>query len=465
MVANQPTSPFAFESRYSLCLQCGGVLPVPGEGGSLTCGGCGRPQNVSPRDMRAIHQIAPHPVTPDPQRIQALRAQDGRPFQTPSGLQSLVVHNKIPEWKLKEGFAAWQSSRQELASTGSYDAAERLLYLTIFLPQFGRDQTTSLQERAFYESAVEVMNIPRHRQLILGQMSRTAARRGDLQAAESWLALCDPAPDDLDMDSTYRASRALLDTMKGNWNEVIRVLGSGTDDVPIADFMDVFCGVLRANAWERLGRVDVAVQLLDRELRRGTSTVASMIGRLPLCEQSYPQAVAAHDAASADKVAASSGGNIGGVLMFVAVPQALIGMGLLVASVANFAGLIEEFGPAGNVSAVAGPAFGGVIMFVISFGLAAMGFKARKSAARARHIRLNGLPAVAQLVNAQHTGTRINGVPQWELTLNVELPDRPPYQASTKLVLTDAAIANMQGQRLHVRVAPDNPSEVVLQLH
>jgi hypothetical protein len=77
--------------------------------------------------MRAIHQMWPHPVTPDQQRIQALREQDGRPFLTPPGLQSLVAHNKIPEGKLKEGFAAWQGSRQELAATGSYDAAERLL--------------------------------------------------------------------------------------------------------------------------------------------------------------------------------------------------------------------------------------------------------------------------------------------------------------------------------------------------
>jgi hypothetical protein len=267
------------------------------------------------------------------------------------------------------------------------------------------------------------------------------------------------------MDSTYRASRALLDTMKGNWNAVIGVLGSGTDDIPIADFMDAFCGVLRANAWEKLGRVDVAVQLLDRELRRGTATVANMVGKLPLCEQSYPQAVAAHDAASAEKVAASSGGNIGSVLMFVAVPQALIGLGLIVASIANFAGLIQEFGPAGNMSAVAGPAFGGVVMFVVGFGMAAVGIKSRKSAARARHIRLHGLPALAQLTSAARTGTRINGVPQWNLVLNVQLPDRPPYEASTKLVLTDAAVANMQGQHLHVRVAPDNPSEVVLQLH
>jgi len=403
-------------------------------------------------------------VTPEAQRIQALRAQDGRPFEPPAGLQSLVVGGKIPDFKVQEAFAAWQSSRQELVATNSFDAAERLLFLAMILPQTGQEMAP-LQKRAFYEASAEIMTIPRHRQLILGQIVRAAAREGDLRAAEAWLGLCDPAPDDLDMDTAYRASRAFLHTMKNEYNDVVAVLGSGTDDIPIADLMDVYCGVMRANAWEKLGRVDVAVFLLDKELKRGAGTVASIVEKQGMCPQSYQQAKMQHDQASADKVAASSGGSVGGVLMFVGATQGLIGVGLLVAAVANYLGLVRVMGPPGNFGAVSGAILPGVIMGAVALVLMLIGFNSRRKAKRARYIRLHGKPATAQLTQASRTGTRINNVPQWELHLTVQLPDQAPYQTSTKMVLTDATIANMQGKTLHVRVAPDNPSDVVLQLH
>jgi hypothetical protein len=464
MQPNSPHSPYSFDSRYTLCAQCGAVLPVPIEGGAVTCGACGRAQTLGARDSRAVHQLSPHPITPEQQRVQAMRAQDGQPFQAPSGLQSLLVHGNIPDWKVKEAFAAWQSSRQELVATSSFDAAERLLYLSMFLPQSG-EEMAPLQKRAFFESAVELMTIPRHRQLILGQLARSAAREGDVRAAEAWIALCDPAPDDLDMDTNYRASRAFIDTIQGRWENVVRVLGSGPDDIPIADHMDVFCGVLRANAWEKMGRIDVAVQLLDKELGRGASTVEGMLKKFPICEQSYAQASAQHDQASAEKVAHSAGGGIGNVLLMVGGSQVFIGFGLLAASAANYFGLISEFGPPGDLEAIGGPAFGGFMMMAVSVGLAIWGFKARKAAARARYIRLHGTPALAQIVNCGRTGTKINGVPQWNIQMSVQLPDKPPYEASTKLVLTDAVIANMQGKTLKVRVDPNKPTDVVLQLH
>lgn len=461
--ADPASAAFAFDARYSLCTRCGVVLPVPVEGGALICGSCQQPQAFNPREVRPVHQLAPHPVTPEAQRIQALRVQDGRPFLPPPGLQSLVVNGDIADWKVQEGFAAWQSSRQELAATGSFDAAERLLFLTMFLPQSGPEMTP-IQKRAFHEAAVDVMTIARHRQLILGQMARLSARDGDVRSAEAWLSLCDPQPDEIDMDSTYRASRALIDTIQQRWQNVIHVLGSGPDDIPIADFMDTYCGVLRANAWEKMGRIDVAVQLLDKELSRGASTVEGMLKKFPICEQSYAQALAQHEQASAEKVAAVSGGNIGGVLMMVGVMQLLISAGLLISGALNFLGLVEVFGSSGDFESLAGPGLAGVITGVVGLGLGVAGFRARQRAARARHIRLHGIAALAQVTNCSQTGTRINGVPQWDIHLMVNLPGQAPYQASTRLVMTDAAIANMQGRTVKVRVDPKNPAEVVLQL-
>jgi hypothetical protein len=93
-------------------------------------------------------------------------------------------------------------------------------------------------------------------------LAKSAALNGDPAAAEAWLACCDPAPADLESDGMYRYARACLETARGRFDAVLAILGQNPADVPLPHALDPLAGVVRANAWERLGRPDHAVALL-----------------------------------------------------------------------------------------------------------------------------------------------------------------------------------------------------------
>lgn len=132
----------------------------------------------------------------------------------PVGYESLVSGNVVPAHKLDEARMVWIATRQQLAATpADLATAERMVWLTVML----RNTFTVLRViRALTEGALEVLILPRHRQLMLGILSREAAKEGDLQSAHAWLECCDPAAEDLLADSAYRISRALLESCKGS---------------------------------------------------------------------------------------------------------------------------------------------------------------------------------------------------------------------------------------------------------
>src|SRR5690606_26237386 len=144
--------------------------------------------------------------------------------------------------------------------------AERLVWLTLMLRNTLTEQRAI---RALVEGALEVLMLPRHRQLMLGFLSRDAVKEGDLSSGRDWLGRCDPASEELSADSTYRISYGLLETAQGDYTKVLEILGASEEEVPIHDSMDPIAVVLRANAWERLGRVDSAKAELTKFMGRG----------------------------------------------------------------------------------------------------------------------------------------------------------------------------------------------------
>lgn len=84
---------------------------------------------------------------------------------------------------------------------------------------------------------------------------------------------------------------------------------------------------------------------------------------------------------------------------------------------------------------------------------------------RAAYHRAHGKMATATVVNLALTGTRVNNVPQYKVTLKIQLDDQAPYEAKTKLLLNAHSAAQLNaGLQLPARVDPQDPQSVLLEL-
>jgi hypothetical protein len=300
-----------------------------------------------------------------------------------------------------------------------------------------------------------------------GYLTRCAARQGDLAAAEQWLLPCDRQSDDLETDSAYRFSRAFIDSARGNFNGVLHVLGSGTQDVPLMDAVDAVCAVLRANAWERVGQLQTAVDQLNAQMQTGAQDRLA-IGKVVekyrdwgLCQQSYPIASSQHNVHAASQAAMRAGGGIHFVFIPLGLVFLLIGAvccAMLVASpVAALLGY-EDVGMIGASTSVA------LAATFVPMGLifSGIGFAMRKAAQRAQRLRLHGLRGTGTVMGVSPTGLSINNVPQYAVAMMVQLDGRAPYQASSKILVSNPAQL-VQGGRVPVRVDPQNASDVLIE--
>jgi hypothetical protein len=454
---------FSFQLRILLCTHCGAPLEASPAGGQIPCRYCHAVNQLSVRDDRPAFAPTQAPIS-EQERLGRLRAQDGKPLLPPASLQALVPNGQLPAWKVQEALAVWQATRQELRVTANFEAAERLLFLTMILSQHFVDQTDRLRQRAMLESALEVFTLPRHRQVMRGFLCRSACRLGDLQAAEQWLAPCDRLSDDLETDSEYRYSRAFLDTARGDWNAVLRTLGGRFEDVPIQDAMDAACSVLRANAWERLGQVQSAVGLLQQAMaqqgasgRQAISKVIALNAGMRLCEQSHPLAASQHAVVAGQAAAAAVSGGIH-------KPFFVIGVVCLLASSVCIVLMLTDL----IFDAPSGAAFGCGIALVtlLPMGLifGGIGYAMGKAAAKAERLQAHGIVGTGQVLGAQPTGMAINHVPQMAIRLQIALPGRPPYEATTKMLMSaNVAHALVPGAMVSVRVDPDQPSDVLIE--
>jgi hypothetical protein len=451
---------FSYQLRVAACDRCGAPCEAAVSGGSFACRFCHAHNQLATRD-EALVAPARAPVN-EHERIARLRMQDGKPLLPPPSVQHLMPGGQLPEWKVDEAVAVWNATRQELrAARGNYEAAERLVFLTMVLAQHFQLNGDKLRQRSLLEGALDVVSIPRHRQIMRGFLCRAAVRAGDLQAAESWLQPCDPTSDDLQMDSAYRFSRAFIDTARGNFQRVLEVLGQGPHDVPIEDASDDVCAVFRANAWEKLGRPDQAVGLLRERLASGGGTGRQTVDRVikvyadwSLCAMSYPQASAGHAVIASQRAATSASGGIH--LVFVPIGALMLVGGLLaiVAVVLGAAGVLDL-----QEEGLMGIGITGGTFLLLGAVFLPIGLVLRKSAHRAAWLRMHGLSATGQVQSASHSGMEINNVPMMQLTLIVQLPGRAPYQATTKAL--GARLA--PGSLVQLRVHPGNPSEILIE--
>lgn len=461
---------FSHERRVLLCQQCGAPLEAIAAGGNVQCRYCGTYSALGVRDERPLFAVGAQSALPEPERLARLRAQDGRPLLPPHSLLPLLPNGVLEAWKVNEAVAVWQSTRAQLRSQPDFDAAERLLFLTMVLAQYFFEQGDRVRQRALFESALESFGLPRHRQMMLGYLSRCACRAGDLAAAQRWLAQCDPRPDDLAMDSSYRYSHAFLDTVLGNFPSVLAALGNHFDEVPIQDAIDASACALRANALEKLGHVDAAAQELRLGFQRGSAmrqSIEQFIALHPsfaLCPASLPRARSGHAEQAATLAASRASG--GAVFAWAF---------LLVGSVSLFVALVLgaiELAPLVGFELLGGPPQGEdpypimILVFGIIgplfFGIGAVAFFA---ASAAKRLRLHGIRAQARVLGLLPTNMSINDRPVMKVQVSIEMPGRAPYTAESRAILDGVLAARaIPGALLPVRVDPKRPQKFILEL-
>jgi hypothetical protein len=103
-----------------------------------------------------------------------------------------------------------------------------------------------------------------------------------------------------------------------------------------------------------------------------------------------------------------------------------------------------------------------ITVVVLFFVLRMFGGFAKAAKERARLLQV-GIPAQAQIVGVQQTGTFINNNPEVVIYLNVQGPSGPPYPVQVKQVVPIFQAAQFQvGAVIPVRIDPQNPANVAI---
>lgn len=445
---------FDFEARVLMCGNCGAPLETGFAGGTVKCDYCGttnvfearREAPVEPRD-------AAREMNED-ERLELLRRQDGSPPEIPSELNPLMENGALAAWKVDEALSLWKSTCRQLASGSDYAASERLYYLTVLLSNHFSEQDDALRERAMYESALDVMTLPRHRQILRGMLARKAARSGNTKAARKWLEPCNPRSHDLESDSAYRVSMAEILTVEEDWKGVLEVLGEDTEQVPVTSLLDGKAIVQRANALEHLDRIDEAAAQLQlfmqangasgRRALRSIAEVNSDAGT-EVCPRSLEKAESDYVRQSGESRSRTQnpGGCFGQIFTVLGVAMVLLAILLPV--------LIDG----ATLAAGLGPGIAGVVFLVI-------GITHVRKGRRVRRLHSEGVETRGRLEALKPTGWKINGVPQYQLIIAVE-GGEGDYRTTVKMVIPPGEKARYSpGSSLELLVDPKDPQHVTV---
>ena len=467
-------STFNAQLRVLLCPQCGAPVEVSPAGGVAPCRFCGAQAQIAQRDESLDQVLRPQrQPLPEGERLARLRQQAGKPLIPPGNIQHLFTGGEIPAWKLNEALGVWQAARVESQATGRPDAGEAVYFLAMALSGMFGDQKDAPRQRAVLESSLEALRLPRHRQALRCMLSRLASRSGDPQAAEHWLGPCDPASDDIEMDTPYRYSRAVIATARQDWQGVVQVLGRSTNDVPMLQAVETTCVAFRANALEKLGDVQGATAVLSQHMS-GRADRTALLEKtflywepFALCSASRGTALAVRTEQKAATASRRSGGSVGTIFAVLGVVMGLVGAGLLIASLvgsmatprhSSSKGSHAAPAPTPSAASLALNIPGGTLL-LMGLIFSAVGIPLHRSAARAKRLALTGEKATAQVMGIQPTGVAINNVPQYAITLLVQRAGgAPPYQARVKML----GMSVRAESTVNVLLDPKDPAQLII---
>jgi hypothetical protein len=381
----------------------------------------------------------------------ALRAQDGKPLVPPPNIAFLWENTgSIPPHREAEALMAWQGARRR-ALAMDVGAGEEICMLTRELATKAERNRDWARARAVIEAALECVQLPRQRAVLLGMIARMAVRAGDVRSASAWLA-CFDAPQDLESESELRVTTAVVATARGDSMGALAAVGSAFDQIAIQDALDPQAALLRINALERMGRGAEAVQQL-RDLmgkgpgmRNAVEAIQAQYPTLGLCRESMPAVQAAHEQ-SARSSAGKGKMAMGCLLMAVSV------LPVAIASVVAVAAFLTE----DSYEAFIAVPF--TLIFVLAFGL--WGLKTFLAGRREQQVFASGVRAQARVVGSARTGVEINDVPEMRLELEVLL--QPPFRTAIRMLVSPGEQHILvPGTVLYVRVDPAKPDVAVL---
>jgi LSD1 subclass zinc finger protein len=450
-----PTQVYDHEVRILTCHHCGAPLQVPRGGGFAKCQYCQATATYQARTERAeIQALQTRAPVNEYERFQKLREQQGKLLLPPAGLEYLVVGGSIPGGLVQQAQAEWQRAVAEVRQGGHFGIHERLHFLTMALCNRGGGDV--YWQRACMETALETLQAPQHKSQLRCMLARSAAKLGDIASAEAWLEACDPASWHLEVDSEYRFAQAYIATRKQDYSTVLRWLGAVPDEVPIHDSSRLIAGVFRANALERMGRLQEAMTQISTLVRPGdppdfVERALAAHEQLQLCPYSRQAAVRQTPAA---QTARGAGGIlsalIGGV---VTIPFVLLSAGFVVAGFFVDPAATTDDGYPLNYFFW----FMGAMFTATSLPAPALIWWIRRKS----QVAATWEKAQASVLSIESTGWTVNDQPQFRLTVRVFRGDNPPYEASFKTCLPPHQVGSVvPGASLTVSVDPSNPKNV-----
>lgn len=289
-------SAFSTEVRILTCPQCGAPIQVARQGGQMQCTFCQAPIVIAARDDAAM--VRPGPPLTDAERYQGLWTQAANfgAKQLPPEMSQVLRGGPLTPDRVGPALALWRVYCQR-ASAGDIVAGENAVLLTGSLSGYFALQGDAHRQRAVFETVLDALREPAHKQVIRCQLARAALKAGDMRSAQTWFGACDPSPADLQADTAYRTTFATLATAYADFRNVLAALGPNPGSVPIALVYQLQIDVLRANAIEKLGDLNAAVTQLvatGRALDGGVQAIPQIVAvnqHLQLCPQSLPRAM------------------------------------------------------------------------------------------------------------------------------------------------------------------------------
>lgn len=281
----------SYEVRILLCPGCSAPYRSAPTATTVTCDHCGATHAVAPRNER--REVVGAASADERERIAALRKQDANDVVIPQRFAKILPKTQFDDddrATVERGF----TEAREAITSGKGDAGWDLcLYSATwfhFTVAMGTDITG---RRAHAETALGLLEDPAYRHRVRCKLAGSTARLGDVEAAAHWLAGCDPRPADLVSDSEYRNAAIMIAYRRGRFDEILEIAGHEFAEVPVHVSLVNAIGTMRADAHEKLGHVDRAVDQLVILVSRNAEAVTTLASRAdlaPFCEKSLPAA-------------------------------------------------------------------------------------------------------------------------------------------------------------------------------
>ncbi len=98
----------------------------------------------------------------------------------------------------------------------------------------------------------------------------------------------------------------------------------------------------------------------------------------------------------------------------------------------------------------------GFIMWKVFGGL-------MKQSQERQRLIATGIPAMGRVLQLADTGMLVNNNPQVRISVEVQMPGRPPYPADVTMIVSMLAVPRVQpGCMVNLRVDPMNPANVAI---